>query len=210
VSPGWYEHSLKTAIGAGLLPLYIPGGPGGALLSVLYLPVGTVLGIVGGAHSTGKWKPCIERLGQELQATDPTTQLRNELLVGLQNRGIDNVAQIPVEREMTEKALQMGLKAILQADVQQVTLAECSKGWTFSLDASVRVRLWETATGKYLYDRVFVNSSKNLFPYQAPIENSKCRKIEEYCSEGGMSIMREELSKAIGASVAKVLGDLAP
>jgi len=185
-------------------------GPGGALLSVLYLPAGTVIGVVGGAHSTGKWNPCIERLGQELQATDPTTQLRNELLVGLQNRGFDSIAQIPVGREMTAKALQMGLKAILQADVQQVTLAECSEDWTFSLDASVRVRLWETATGKYLYDRVFVNSSKNLFPYQSPIENSKCRKIEEYCSEGGTSIVREELSKAIGAAVVKGLGDLAP
>ena len=78
------------------------------------------------------------------------------------------------------------------------------------MDACIRARLFETNTGNLLYDRVFLNSNRNRYPYHSYILPSECRKIEDYCGEEGANILRRELNKAIDASVEEVVRDLSP
>jgi hypothetical protein len=224
-SPEWQKRALGYATGLGFIDAdtakaiasfggggYPAGAAGAGLVMgyLMYLPIGTALGAIGGVHSLKKWQPCIERLGGQLRESDPETELNRALLTTLRKGGISDAVEIPIDKETTEKARQKGIKSIVKADVESVELKECFTRWTFAVDVAVRVRLWETTTGNYIYDRVFRTfvPDKDRYPYQSHIRLSECRKIEEYCSDEGCNILKEELSRALVLSVEEAARDL--
>ncbi len=223
VTPKWRSRALSRTTGIGnwinedtakglgnLGGGYPPGAAGAGLVMgyLLYLPVGTALGIAGGIYSEKTWQPCMERLAEELGTSDLPTEFDTTLTSALRRSGIDQMVQVPVETEMRDSTNQSGPKVILHAEIQRVTLSECSERWTFSVDAQIRARLWETSAEQYLYDRVFLNSERNRYPYHSHIPRSECRKIEEYCGEQGPDIVRGELTNAINSAVAEIAENL--
>jgi len=199
VGPDWTKRGVNRTTGIeGVSPMiFLPPFTLLSIYYLLYLPVGATTGFIGGIHSEYKWQPCIEKLAKNLQTLDPPNQLKSTLLTELQKRGFTNIVQITAEKDLLEKARQSGLKAILKTDVGQVAFMECAERWNFRVDINSQASLLDVSTGNCLYKEQYSSSSA-------------CRKIDDYCGEKGTVIIREELNKAINASVSQLLNDLNP
>ena len=225
VAPDWYSRAFERTLNPpedmerGLARASEHGaGPFLMLGYLAYLPAGAVMGLVGGAHSSTKWQPCVDSLSAELHSYDYAKEIQVTAASALHAKGMNGGVKIPAQTP-TEQAGHEKSKLILQIDLSRITLSECLERWKFSVNTAIHASLLAADTDDYLYDRVFKTSNAIQWrplhqyrdDYQVPISVSfPCRKIEEYCNEGGSIIFRQQVVSAVNAAVQKIVEDLTP
>jgi hypothetical protein len=201
---------MNRGIGRGLAPGAIfLGDPRGIIFFLAYAPVGLLVGSIGGAHSTGKWQPCMDRLAEDLKGFDPAGELSRRLTDLLRNRGLGNSVVPEGAEDFKETSRRLGVKTILPVEILRVSFRECPESWTFSPEVVIRARLVDESTGTTLREGVFAYGSEKWPkpPYVTGLTPSPaCRPIENYCEEGAPVKMKEELSRAIGLTVEDIVG----
>ena len=153
---GLSPSAFLVALGEGL------GGFGGGALAgfaVLWAPVGTVLGYVGGKWSESTWEPCRQALQESLIKYDPMVALGTKLKSSLDHEKVQSV-EIGMRGNAEDEALVGDIKSILSARITRVALRLCSP--TLCLDVATHVMLFDVGTQTYVYDRVFVYSAAQL------------------------------------------------
>lgn len=216
-SPQWMKRAISMGLlpSAGLLALASGGGGPGAgyvgALGILWAPVGTVLGYVGGKFSESSWEPCRKALQESLTKFDPMAVLATELKAALDDERIQ-VLEIGVSGNAGPKALTSDVKSILNARITRIVLRFCSP--TLCLDVATHVMLFDVATQTYIYDRVLVYSATQLElqPYESSVPSSTMlaagRALEAYCEEDGGEVLKGDVSNALDATVNQIVQDL--
>jgi hypothetical protein len=207
-SPEW----IRRAITLGLLPsaVFSLGGSGpGVAAAILWAPIGAGLGYLGGKWSESSWEPCRQALQDSLSEFDPMAVLGTKLKAKLEQAGVP-ILEIATN---TARAEPSDVKTILIAQIQRIGLRFCSP--TLCLHVVTRVRIFEAATETYLHDWAFVYlngkpSTLELQPYELFVTDATAssRDLETYCGEGGGEMLREDLSKALDATVSRLVQDL--
>jgi hypothetical protein len=222
-SPEWMRRAMSLGLAptAGLLALGFGLGPQGAALGViggvLWAPVGTVLGYLGGKWSESSWEPCRQALQKALIKFDPMAALAAKLKAALDNW---NVPALDIAEDRGAGADTTDVKSILHAQIQRVVLRLCPSSFLSTplcLDVATHASLFDVATQTYVYDRMFVYSdadpsSLEFQPYELSVPSSTTaatgRALEAYCEEGGGEILQADLSNALDATVNQIVRDL--
>ncbi len=214
-TPAWRKRGVGRAVGLGgggdlLTELERYGGPEVVLLVpayLLYLPVGTAAGLIGGEQSSRKWGPCMNTIAAEVVDWSPRDAFRVALVESLAGRGIDNVAVLDNVAPVPGEGDRPRLRTLFEIEIQEVAFRECRERWTFCGEMKVRGRLRDLARGRVLYDGTIVYSNgsgrspllaqPDRWPYER-IEygGAPCRPIEEYCVPGGEKAFVEALGTA--------------
>lgn len=216
-SPEW----TKRAMSLGLLPSTAllglasgGGGPGAGYVGafgILWAPLGSILGYLGGKISESSWEPCRQALQESLIKFDPMNALATSLKIALDHEEVQTVV-IGAAGAAGDVALVNEVKSVLGARVTRVALRFCSP--TLCLDVATRVTLFDATTQTYIYDRVLVYSAAqfDLQPYESFVLSlttpAAGRELETYCGEGGGEILQADLSNALDAIVNRVTLEL--
>ena len=214
-SPEWMRRAMSLGLAptAGLLALGVGLGQGGALFvigGVLWAPVGTVLGYLGGKWSESSWEPCRQALRESISKFNPMASLGAKLKAVLDHWGVQTL-EIGMGGDAGDEALGTDSQSILSAQITRVALDFCSP--TLCLDVATHAWLFDVATQTYVYDRVFVYSAARLElqPYELSLFSpafATSRPLEAYCEEGGGEILQADLSNALDATVNQIVRDL--
>jgi hypothetical protein len=215
-SPEWMRRAIERGLlpSGGLLALGVMIGPGGALPivgAILWAPVGTVLGYLGGKWSESSWEPCRKALQESLTKFDPMAALATKLKTAVESAGVPT-QEIATGVGAGAEALASDVKSILNAQIARVVLRLCSP--TLCLDVATHATLFDVTTQTYVYDRVFVYSAAQLElrPYELFVSSSSAlaasRALEAYCEEGGGEMLQGDLSNALDATVNQIVQEL--
>lgn len=216
-SPQWVKRAISIGLlpSTGLLALASGGGGPGAgyvgALGILWAPVGTILGYVGGKFSESSWEPCRKALQESLTKFDPMAVLATELKTALDDEGMQ-VLEIGVGGNAGHEALASDVKSILSARITRIVLRFCSP--TLCLDVATHATAFDVATQTYVYDKVLVYSASQLElqPYESSVPSSTMlaggRDLEAYCEEGGGEVLRGDVSNALDTTVNQIVQDL--
>jgi hypothetical protein len=154
-SPEWMKRAMLLGVGAPSVAIIGLTGGYGAGFAVLWAPVGTSLGYLGGKWSESSWEPCRQALQQSISEFDPMVALATKLKAALHHEGVQTL-EIGTGAEAGDETLGSDVKSILNAQITRVVLRLCSP--TLCLDLATHATLFDVATQAYVYDRVFVFS----------------------------------------------------
>jgi hypothetical protein len=216
-TPDWKKRGVGRATGLGSsitgeTVADLGGGDGsfgaGLILGyLLYLPFGTVGGLIGGDYSDGKWSPCMNTIASEVVNWSPPDALRMAMVEALARRGVDNITVVDnVSLDLHEDG-QPQVRTLFEIEIQEMAFRECGKRWTFCGEMKVRGRLRDNAKGRILYDGILIysngsgRSSFSKQPDRMPYEriantDAACRPIEEYCAPEGAKLFVQDLKAA--------------
>lgn len=181
------------------------GGPGGILVGYyLYLTFVLPYTAITGEASQYMWKSCMERHMEELSKFD----LQKEIISAIQKEIYGSINENPTEKYLAEQNPEV-LKNLLQVDIIHIGLRECVNRGEFSPEISFCVKLWNVASKKLVYNKIFIYSNFNrrsdpIKPYFSLINASECREMESYCDDETRTVFRTEISNSINA-MAQVL-----
>ena len=215
-SPEWMRRAIQTGLlpSGAFLGLAAISGPGAGLPiigAILWAPVGTALGYLGGKWSESSWEPCRKALQESLSKFDPMAALATKLKAALDHEEVQTL-EIGMGGDAGPEVLTSDVKSILNAQTTRVVLRFCSP--TLCLDVATHASLFDVATQTYVYDRVFVYSAAQLEfqRYELSVPSSTTaatsRALEAYCEEGGGEILQADLSNALDATVNQIVRDL--
>jgi hypothetical protein len=207
IVPEWRKRALYQAIGWGAPMLALEGGylPGGiATFYILYyVPPATLFGLIKGEYDVYNWEPCSRALLDELNKCDPAGTLKKALVDLLPLYDVSRVVEILYPDKAPPEGLTGNANFFLEANIMRIGLSECTKEGLFSIDSSIRFLLKDASGGKVLLDRTLLYagkySDKAYELWLSPA--SPCRKIEEYCGEGGINVLKLELQKAFESAI---------
>lgn len=227
-SPEWMARALALGLApsTGMLALASGGGGPGAgaiaAFAILWAPIGTVLGYLGGKWSESGWEPCRQALQESLSKFDPAL-LASKLKSALNHRAVQ-ILDIDPETGLGDGPWPNDAKSILTLDIHRVALRLCPTSFmddTLCLEIASRVRLYEATTQRYVYDLVIVHangkpSADDAQPYERVVRESAIndsgswsgRAPDIYCSAGGSEILLGDISRGLDAIVSKVVEDL--
>jgi hypothetical protein len=201
--PTWIPRAVSrtTGIGRGswggdLLGAFAQAREAGGVLMAAYLayiPLGTAVGIVGGAHSANKWGPCVEKVSNNINGMEPEAKLHEVLSGVLKTRNLA-LRENSEGGELARDERSLGAKGTVEARIQDVVFRECSERWTFSVEFTTHVRLWDVDSGRCLYEEVITPATE-------------CRQIEDYCGAEGTGFVRDALEKSMDWTVNRLLAD---
>jgi hypothetical protein len=210
-SPEWMKRAMLLGVGVPSAAIIGLTGGYGAGFAVLWAPVGTILGYLGGKWSESSWEPCRQALQESLTKFEPMVALATKLKAALDHEGVPTL-EIATVAGAGAEALASEVKSILNAQITRVVLRLCSP--TLCLDVATHATLFDVATQTYVYDRVFVYSAAQLElqPYELFIRSSTTpaasRSLEAYCEAGGGELLQADLSNALDATVNRIMQDL--
>ncbi len=216
-SPEWMRRALQIGLSPSALLGALGasgGGLGGGVLvgfAVLWAPVGTVLGYVGGKFSESSWEPCRLALQESITKFDPMTALATQLKAALDHEGVQSLMIGTVANAGDEISVSE-IKSVLNSRMTRVGLRLCSP--TLCLDVATHVTLFDVATQTYVYDKVLAYSgAESELPYELRVTKPGYitalpgRDLEAYCGEGGGEKLQGDLSEALDATVAQIVHD---
>ncbi len=211
-SPEWMKRAMTNALLApSAIMIGLTGGYG-AGFAVLWAPVGTVLGYVGGKFSESSWEPCRLALQASLTQFDPMTALTTRLKAALDHEQVQTL-MIGTVADAGDETSVSEVKSVLNTRITRVGLRLCSP--TLCLDVATHVTLFDVATQTYVYDKVFAYSGAQLeLPYELHVTKpetitaSPGRDLEAYCGEGGGEKLEGDLSEALDAFVYRIVQEL--
>jgi len=216
-TPEWKKRGVSRSTGLGSsitgeTVADLGGGDGsfgaGLILGyLLYLPFGTIGGLIGGEHSDQKWSPCMNTIASEAVNWSPPDALRMAMVEALARRGVDNIALVDNVSLDLHKSGQPRVRTLFEIEIQEMVFRECGKRWSFCSEMKVRGRLRDLTKGRILYDGILVysnGSGRSSFSKQAdrmPYErfanaDALCRPIEEYCAPEGAKLFVQDLEAA--------------
>ena len=216
-TPDWKKRGVGRATGLGSsitgeTVKDLGGGDGsfgaGLILGyLLYLPFGTVGGLIGGEHSDQKWSPCMTTIASEVVNWSPPDALRMAMVEALTRRGVENIAVVDNVSLDLHEGGQPQVRTLFEIEIQEMAFRECGKRWTFCGEMKVRGLLRDNAKGRILYDGILIysnGSGRSSFSKQAgrmPYErfanaDAACRPIEEYCAPEGAKLFVRDLEAA--------------
>ena len=187
------------------------------LAYLLYLPVGVSLGAICGKKAEKKWQPCLQRLAREIQQSDPTKLLRQELQgelskfspmppLGFESPGVPS-------QEVTRR----NLRSILEVEVTRILMRESRERGTFSLEIALKASLSELPGKSAVYEAelVYTNPDPVIYTGKTPqnkaaatLKISPCRNLATYCGPEGGKILQEDLLHGIHYLVERLLWEL--
>lgn len=220
--PGWRTKALADAATmGGLIDLrdlgggYPPGAIAGAYL-LFYLPAAALVGAVSGDWKERKWAPCAERLLREVAEAKPVKRTE-EAFMSIAPQGsarlLSGAGKID---DLLSTASREQLRSVLKLEAVRVALQECGPEDSVSLDMAFRWRLWNTASGELLQERVVVfgnpagRAANASFYAMRPWEiflpaSPACRPMEQLCTEQGYAEFRQEIERGIRETVRHIL-----
>ncbi len=150
---------------------------------------------------------------------DPTATLLHTLKEILSKYGVNQTVDLVSKSDLSAQASIHKLKTVLQAEILRVQLGLCEISSFFCVELSIRIKLLDISTNKYLYDGIFFSTNpfgrEKYFrrSFVIPIfGSSDCLNIEYYCSkEGlkkGLKMIEGEITEAIQFSVERFCQDL--
>ena len=219
-TPGWKMRGIGRATGLGsetVVSLLEPPSQGRSVSSsearvylgyILYLPIGTAAGLIGGEHSAQKWSPCMNTIAAEVVNWSPRDALRAELVDALTRHGVDNVIVVDDVSSVFDENGQPTVKTLFEVQIQEVVFRECGKRWTFCGEMKVRGQLRDLATGRILYDGILIYSNESRrFPFLKQLytreyewlvyADAACRPIERYCVPEGAKLFVGDLDAEV-------------
>jgi hypothetical protein len=220
-TPEWKLRGIGRATGLGsetvVSLLSQPPSPGSSSSSfeerlylgyALYLPLGTVAGLIGGENSAQKWSPCMNTIAAEVVTWSPRDALRTALVDALARHGVDDIIMVDNVSSGLEESVLPPVRTLFEVEIQEVVFRECGDRWTFCSEMKIHGRLRDLAKGRILYDGILIYSNDSRrFPfskqwYGRPYEwlvnaHSVCRPIEKYCVPDGPKLFVEDLDEAI-------------
>lgn len=207
-TPEWRKRALGRTLGWGAPMLAFEGGyPPGAVTTFylfFYVPPAVLVGTIKGAMDSSKWEPCCQALAGEIINNDPSSILRRILVEQLLRYEISNVVEIAdIDSAVLNTSSQSGFNYLLYARIMRLQLTECSKKGLFSIDAAIHFQVRKTKNGDVLLDRTLLYAGNySSRPYELRMSGSSpCRKMEEYCGEQGVAVLRSELENAVRLAV---------
>lgn len=228
-SPEWMARALAIGLApsAGMLGLASGGGGPGAgaiaTFAILWAPIGTALGYLGGRWSESDWQPCRQALQESLGRFDPAA-LAGKLKTALNDTAVHNL-DIGREPEFGADPSPNAVKSILNVEIHRVALRLCPTSFlddTLCLEIASHVRLYDAATRRYVYDLVIVYangkpSADDSRLYERVVTESAMndsgsqsgRALDSYCGTDGGELLLGDISRGLDAIVNKVVEDLA-
>lgn len=134
--------------------------------------------------------------------------LQKEIISAIQKEIYGSTNENPTEKYLAEQNPEV-VKSLLQVDIIHIGLRECVNRGEFSSEISFCVKLWNVASKKLIYNKIFIHSNSNrrsdpIRPYFSLIYGSECREMESYCNDETRTVFRTEISNSINA-MAQVL-----
>jgi len=180
----------------------------------LYLPLGTVAGLIGGENSARKWSPCMNTIAAAVVAWSPRDALRGAMAEALAHHGVDDIIMVDNVSSGLEETAQPPMRTLFEVEIQEVVFRECGERWTFCGEMKIHGRLRDLARGRTLYDGILIysNDSRRIWspfsafseewfgrpPYEWLVKaHSVCRPIEKYCVPDGAKLFVEDLDEAV-------------
>ncbi len=146
---------------------------------------------------------------------DPKVTLLHTLKEMLPKYGVHQTVELVSKNDLSAQASIHKLKTVLQAEILRVRLRLCEISSYYCIELSVRIKLLDISTNKYLYDGILISTSpfgreKDFHrSFALPIfESSDCRNIEDYYGKEGLKVIEEEIAEALKLSIEKVCNDL--
>jgi hypothetical protein len=220
--PGWRTKALSDALTMGGLVDWrdLGGGyPPGAIAAaylLFYLPPAALVGAVSGDWKDRKWKPCAERLLGEVSRAQPMKRAEEALMSAAPPGSGRIVPGTEKNEDLILAAGREGLRSVLKLELTRVSMMECGPDDSVSLDMAFRWRLWDTASGNLLKERVVVygnpagRAANAGFYASRPWEmflpaSPACRPMEQLCTEEGYAEFRHEMEQGIREAARHVL-----
>jgi hypothetical protein len=167
---------------------------------IFYLPMSLPFATVMGEASQYSGNSCMQRHMDELAETDLkkeiATSIQREFEIAVMEGQNDELLNIPLPRKF---------KSFLEVDILHIGLKECKPKGTFSPEVSFRTKLWDVATKKVVYNKIFIythysHSSDFEKPYYYFLPPSPiCRRMSSYCDDETRTIFKTEIANSIQA-----------
>lgn len=185
-------------------------------LGLAYAPIGAVGGLLHGSVTSARWRPCLNRLGDTLEELQPNVLLQARLRETL--AGHVRTEVVDVNRWGTNRAVMSAGKArgLLLGEMTRVELRPEEKAGRFFVEVGFRLRLWEMAERRWLYDRAFVYTAgapellarQKGFPQTPLLQSSPSLRMKDYCGDDGCERFRRQIEFAIEALVDEIRVEL--
>ncbi|MEC4748862.1 hypothetical protein [Methylomicrobium sp. Wu6] len=224
VSPPWTSRGMSRFTGLG-----DPGKPSSPppdlsglvqcgqacalpiMLYTMYLPVGAIIGAGYGKYTEAKWKPCINSLQKELTQFDFSAKLNEAIDKAFSAKNLSFPVALN-HAEPIEEAARLGIKTLINTNIQRIQLRECDLNGTFCIEMVLHFNITDIKSRQVLFGKTFLYSQSvagsQERPYEIRIQESPtCHPMASYCNSD-RKVFFDQLMKGINALASEVLQSL--